>query len=121
MNPSLFTILNNNPAVKALLGTSPLRVYPFGQVDQNTPKPYAAYSVYNGNPENYLGEVPDIDNMGTQVDVYAQTGVSASACAKAIRDAIEPFAHMTSFSTPARDAQTQLYSCRLEFDFWENR
>lgn len=121
MNPQLFTILNADTAVKALLGSNPLRVYPWNRAPQNPVKPYAVYGVYNGNPENYLGQVPDVDNKGTQVDIYASSAANCEACFLAIRDAVEPQAHMTSFSTPARDAATDLYIGRLEFDFWEAR
>lgn len=121
MNPDIFPILNASIAVKLLLGSNPLRVYPFARAPQNPRKPYAVYSVYSGVPENYLDRVPDIDNKGTQVDIYADDAGQAEQCALAIRDAVEPHAHMTSFVTPDRDAETDTYSVRLEFDFWENR
>lgn len=121
MNPELFPILNANTAVKAVLGSNPLRVYPWGRAPQNVVKPYAVYGVYNGNPENYLNQVPDIDNKGTQIDIYASTSESAEDVFIAIRDALEPTVHMTSFATPNLDAETNLYSARLEFDFWDER
>jgi len=120
-NPSLFEILNANATVKALMGSAPLRIYPWDRAPENAKVPYAVYAVYNGNPENYLGQVPDIDNAGTQVEIYAGNGASCQACYIAIRNAVEPFAHMTSFSTPALDVDTDYYSARLEFDFWEPR
>lgn len=121
MNPDLFPILNANVAVKALLGSSPLRVYPWGRAPNNVVKPYAVYGVYNGNPENYLDRVPDIDNKGTQIDIYGVKGEDVENCFIAIRDALEPFAHMTSFSTPDRNTETNLYEGRMEFDFWDYR
>lgn len=120
-NPSLFTILNASTSVKALLGSAPLRVYPWGRAPQNAALPYATYGVFNGNPENYLGQVPDIDNAGTQVNIWAKTGASCDACFLAVRNALEPNAHMTSFATPDLDAETDLYTARLDFDFWEAR
>lgn len=121
MNPDLFPILMASSAVTALLGTTPLKVYPWGRAPQNVQVPYAVYGVYNGNPENYLDTIPDIDNKGTQVDIYDDDPLRCEQIATAIRDAVEPFAHMTSFSTPDRESETDYYSCRLEFDFWENR
>lgn len=120
-NPSLFQILNSSSAVKAILGSSPLRVFPYGEAKQNTAKPYAVYTVYNGTPENYLTNAPDIDNHGTQIDIFAETGAVCEQAFRAIRDAVEPYAHMTNFSAPQRDFDTQLVTCRLEFDFWEQR
>lgn len=121
MNPPLFITLSNTPAVTALLGVSPLRVYPWGEAPQNSPRPYATYGVYNGLSENYLDRVPDIDNLGTQIDIWAETGVSCNACFVAIRDAIEPIAHVTGFQAAIKDEETQLYHSRLEVDFWTPR
>lgn len=121
MNPQLFPILDSNSSVKSLLGSSPLRVFPWGRAPQDVKKPYGVYAVYNAIPENYLGEVPDIDNKGTQINLYADTSQSLQDCFIAVRNAIEPYAHMTSFATPDLDADTDLYSCRMEFDFWDER
>lgn len=121
MNTQLFRILNNNSAVKSLLGANPLRVYPFGRAPQKPQKPYAAYSVYNGAPENYLGDTPDIDNKGTQINIFAITAESAGDCFKAIRDALEPYGHMINYSIDGVDSETDLYEVRMEFDLWEER
>jgi hypothetical protein len=98
-----------------------LRVYPWGEAPENVARPYATYGVYNGVPENYLGQVPDVDNLGTQIDVWADTAASGNACAIAIRDSLEPHAHMTSFAANERDGETKLYRCRMSFDFYKER
>lgn len=121
MNPELFPILDNSIPVKLLLGTNPLRVYPWNRAPQSPRYPYVTYGLYNGVPENYLDTVPDIDNKGTQVNVYAKTAESCEDCYNAIRNAIEPNAHMTGFSSPDLDPDTNLFIARLEFDFWETR
>lgn len=121
MNPDLFPILKANASVTALLGSEPLRVFPHGRAPTNTVKPYAVYAVYNANPENYLGQRPDIDNKGTQIEIFADTSQSLESCFLAIRDALEDFAHMTNYNTPDLDANTNLYGVRMEFDFWEAR
>lgn len=121
MNPQLFEILSNDAAVTDLLGTNPVRIFPWGRAPQKVEKPYAVYSVYNANPENYLDSVPDIYNKGTQINVYANSSKSLEDCFIAIRDSLEPSAHMTSYTTPDQDSETNLFSCRMEFDFWEAR
>lgn len=123
MNPDLFPILNASAEVKALLGSAPLRVYPWYRAPQNVAKPYAVYGVTVGNPENYLDRAPDMDRKLTQIDIYATTGASAEAVFNAIRDAIEQplHAHMTNFATPSLDSDTDLYTGRLEFDFLDAR
>ena len=121
MNPTLFAILNADATVKSYLGSNPLRVFPWGAAPDNVKKPYAVYGVYSGTPQNYLSQVPDIDSMGTQLNIYAETVASLQDCFDVVRDVLEPHAHITNFTTPDRDSDTRLYSCRMEFDFWENR
>jgi len=134
MNPDLFPILYASTTVKMLLGTTPpvidsagdadygvLRVFPYGKAPEGVVLPYCVYGVINAQPENYLDKVPDVDSMRTQVSIYAKTESSLSSCYTAIRDALEPSAHMISFVTPDIDADTELYSCRMEFDFWHDR
>lgn len=121
MIPPVFDILKASTAVKALVGNNPVRVFPFGSAPQNVTRPYATYSVFNGQPENYLDQVPDIDNMGTQIDVWADSVSSCEAVSVAIRNALEPSAHMTSFSGNDRDPETRLFHCRMDFDFFEGR
>lgn len=121
MNPYLFPPLKASTAVKDLLGYDPLRVYPWGRAPENVVKPYAVYGVYNANPENYLGTKPDIDNKGTQIDLYGETAASVNDVFVAVRDVLEVDNYMTSFSTPDLDEDTNLYHARMEFDFWDER
>lgn len=121
MNTDLFPILYADDTVKSLLGSSPLRVFPYGKAPEGVALPYCVYGVINALPENYMDGVPDIDSMRTQVSIYSQTDSNLTACYEAVRDALEPHAHMVSFATPDIDADTELYSCRMEFDFWDDR
>lgn len=122
MNPEIFPILKNTPAVMALLGSGGvLRFYPYADAPQNATKPYATYGVYNGNPENYLDRVPDIDNMGTQIEIWADNSTQCEAIFTVLRDTLEPLGHMTNFASTRRDFETQLYNARMEFDFWVKR
>lgn len=121
MNPPIFPLILADTACKAILGENPTRFYPWGRVPQNSKKPYAVYTVYNAIPENYLGDLPDIDNKGTQVNIYADRPDDIDTAYTAIRNALEPHAHMTSFSSFDPDNQTDLYNMRMEFDFWDPR
>lgn len=121
MIPSLFTILNDNNTVKGLLGSSPLRVFPWGEAPPNVTKPYATYGVFSGNPVNTMGETPQIDIDGTQVDVWGLTGSSVLSVANAIRNALQTYAHMTSYENSGRDEETKLFHCRMDFDFFTSR
>ncbi|NBF13089.1 DUF3168 domain-containing protein [Pseudomonas sp. Fl4BN1] len=100
--------------VVALLGSTPQRLYPFGDAAQNVPKPYAVWQTIGGDPENYLAGRPDIDGYTLQVDVYAETGKDARTVAKALRDAIEPHAYIIRWGGDGRDPATKNY--RYSFD-----
>lgn len=121
MTPSVFPLLKLSSVVTALLGDPILRVFPWGGAPEDVLRPYATYSVYNGVPENYMGQTPDIDNLGTQIDVWAETSSSCQDCAIVIRDALEPHAHLLSFSGNERDEETGLYRFRMDFDFFKGR
>lgn len=114
MIPDIFPIIAADPACKALLGANPVRFLQFGFADQKTAKPYAVWQQVGGIPENYLGDIPDADTYNIQIDVYGLTSSSASSAAQAIRNAIEPVAHITSWRGQTRDNETKDY--RLSFD-----
>lgn len=118
MFPPLIRILSASTPVKARFGTTPLRVYPFGGApakgETGYAVPYAVWQTVIGDPENYLGGLPDLDAWRVQVDVYATTFDAAAADAKLIRDAVEPVAYIASFNGSGWDEPTGLF--RYSFD-----
>lgn len=121
MFPPIFSTCNV-AGVQALLktGSGPLRLYAFGSAPQDVAKPYAVWRQVFGSPENYLGDTPDMDSFGVQIDVYAlpsQGGTVARDVAKALRDAIEPHAYITAWRGESRDPETQnfVYSFDTEW------
>ena len=110
----IFAICAANDGVKAQLGTSPVRLYPFGQAPQGVALPYAVWQTIGGEPANYLGNLPDLDSYSLQVDVYAVTETGARDAAKALRDAIEPHAHITRWGGEWTDPDT--FNKRFSFD-----
>ena len=121
MIPPVFTILYANTAVKAILGSSPLRVFPWGEAPENVAKPYATYIVISGSPENMLGDKADMDVLSTQIDIWGESVSSCSSTAEAVRTALESYAHMTSFSASSPDIDTELFRTRMDFDFFKVR
>jgi len=121
MNPNIFSILNASTTVKAIFGSNPLRVYPWGMAPENCEKPYATYLVFSGSPANTLGENPTVDNLGTQIDVWAENGSAAVSGAEAIRDALQSTGYMLSFAFEPPDEDTNLYRQRMDFNFFEAR
>ncbi len=121
MFPQIFQVCAANAAVKAALGASPVRLYPFGEAPQGVAKPYAVWQTIGGLPENYINQRPDMDRFALQVDVYADTATAARNAAKAMRDAIEPHAHITRWGGESRDPETNNYRVSFDVDWWTKR
>lgn len=113
MFPPIFPAVNASSAVKALLGSSPVRFYQFGLAPQNPTKPYVVWQRSSGGPENYINETPDLDTFTLLVDIYATSADSARAVATAVRDAIEPVSYITTWLGESQEFDTKLY--RLSF------
>lgn len=114
MAPNIFPAISSSVSVTSLIGTSPVRFFPFGDAPQNSQLPYVVWQTVSGSPENFLGDLPDLDSYTIQVDVYAANAQSARDVAEAIRDAIEPIAHVVGWNGESRDPDTRNY--RYSFD-----
>jgi hypothetical protein len=114
MTAPIFTVCAAAPAVTALLGIGPTRLYPHGEAPEGTAKPYAVWQVVSGSPINYVNGVPDTDRYGLQVDVYADTASTAASVVTAMRNAIAQHAYITGFGVDAKDKDTHNY--RKGFD-----
>lgn len=110
----IFNVCAASQEVTALIGSNPLRLYPFGLQDDNIVYPYVVWQNVSGEPENYLDRRPDADSYTLQVDVYSVTALSAQAVAMALRNAIEPHAYITRWGAQSRDPETKRY--RFSFD-----
>lgn len=124
MFPDIFQYVSASAAVRTLLGTSPVRFWPFGMSPQKGQAgygvPYSVWQMPYGTPENYLNQLPDIDNLGAQIDVYGETSASARAAAVAIRDSVEPFGHVVSYNGEEKDSATGLYRVGFTVEFWQD-
>ena len=122
MYPPVFTIAAQSPAVTAVLGSHPVRYYPFGKVPQNETRPYAVWQVVYGAPDNSLSCVPTEDSYGVQVDAYAKTATDAREVAAALRDAFEEsFNHVVSWNGEFWESATGLYRVSFTAEFWTTR
>tara|TARA_R110001606_G_scaffold68797_1_gene157164 strand:+ start:11139 stop:11516 length:378 start_codon:yes stop_codon:yes gene_type:complete len=121
----IFQAVAASAAATAFLGNSPTRLWPFGDAPEPTESgyalPYAVWQTVSGSPENYINQVPDIDAYTIQVDVYALTGSSARATAEALRDAIEPHAHIVGWRGESREKDTKLYRYSFDVDWLVKR
>lgn len=122
MYPPIFATCYADSAVQNLLGSDPLRLYPFGENSENNQTaPYAVWQTLSGSPENYIDKAPDIDVWTIQVDVYAATIDSVRDAAEALRDAIQTVAHITFWNGDGRDPDTNLYRFTFTVDWWVTR
>lgn len=120
MFPPLYDTVKGVAAVKAIFGTSP-RIYPHGMAPAASSTgfatPYAVQQIITGEPENYLGDLPDADGFTVQVDVYAATVAAASDGAKALRDALEPVAYIIRWGGQFKDPDTALFRYSFDVEF----
>lgn len=121
MLPPLFAILKASAPVTAIFGSNPLRVYGFGRARQDEALPYAVFQTVAGTPENYLGQVPDMDGMTLQLDIYAATTDAAMDGAEVIRDALEPVAYVTAWRGESQDPDTKRFRYSFDVDFLTSR
>lgn len=125
MLPEIFPLIAGSAAVTSIIGTNPTRFYPHGQASQNTPAPYASWFVVSGVPENCMDEVPRVDRFSIQIDCWSDnTGDGADQAndlATAIRDTLEPYAHMTAIVVDGVDPDTKRNRIALQFTFWTDR
>jgi len=118
MYPPVFSTCNV-AAVTTLLGSTPVRLYPFGAAPQDVAHPYAVWQVVAGAPENTISDTPDIDSFIVQMDVYGQTAASVHAVGQALRDAIEPYAHIVSWRGETKEADKYRFS--FDTNWWVHR
>lgn len=117
----IFSVCAASQAVKELLGTNPVRLYPFGMQDDNIVYPYAVWQNIGGSPENYLNQRPDADHYSLQVDVYGDTAVDVIAVARALRDAIEGKAYISRWGEQSRNDSTMKYRYSFDVDWITTR
>jgi hypothetical protein len=121
MYPSFFSTLTGTPAVTALLGSNPTRVYPHGEAPQTVAKPYVTHQLVTGLPENYLADTADMDTCRVQFNCYGATSASALSVASAIRTALEPFGYVVSMNLTGRDPDTNNYTYSFDMEFMSAR
>ena len=113
----IFSVCAADAGVRALLGVTPHRLYPFGEAPEGVVKPYAVWQLVTGSPENYLAGRPDIDGFTLQVDVYAVTATSARTVTDAIARAIELRANVVRWNGENKDTTTNLYRSSFDIDW----
>lgn len=118
MLPPIYDILSGDAAVADIVAA---RIYPHGEAPQDTAAPYVTWFLVTGVPENGVSDAPDIDRCVVQIDCWHRTSYGIVALAAAVRDAIQPHAHITGILANGRDDETGLYRIALQTDYWLDR
>lgn len=121
MFPPVFQTLKASTDVKNIVGTNPPRIYRHGSAPQDTSKPYITWFVVTDAPENQLSGTPPTGRVAVQVDCWHPSDGGVETLAAAVRDAIEPVAHMTTTLADLREPETKLYRVALSFDWFVDR
>lgn len=73
-------------------------------------------------PENELSDIPGIDRQTVTVNVWSDDDARVELIARAVRDAMEPIAHMIGSPVDNRDrGVSKKYRIALQFDWWYPR
>ena len=118
MLPPVYATLHGSAAVAALVSD---RIYAHGAAPQTVVKPYVTWQLIAGVPLNNLSDLPPGDQMTVQVDCWHTTADGIEALATAVRDAIEPVAHVTGVVVNLREPATLLYRIGMQADWWLTR
>lgn len=121
MLPPVYNTLRASSAVVVALGN---RIYRHGRAPQGETEPYCTWFLVNGTPENHLSGLPPIDRMTIQVDLWSRARDGDKLIERIaidVRNAIEPFAHMTGQPIDERESATNLWRLALQFDWFVKR
>lgn len=124
MQPPVFPTLST-PAVKALVGSKPVKIYDFDSAPQNVQPPYITWSMVVGQPYDHLSGPPQTDFETVQIDCYAgkeeESRAQARALATAVRDALDAAGVHNRVIIQTRETETKLFRVSIEADFITNR
>lgn len=103
--PELVTLLSDSVGLKV------------GEFDADNYKnaPYVCWQIINSNPEQYLSDRSDMDDLLVQVDVFAKSKGDARTIAKLVRKAIdEDYCYIDNYTGVERDPETNLWCVRMD-------
>lgn len=117
MIPNIFAMLNV-AAVNAFVGS---RIYGAGHAGDDPEYPYVTWQILSGQPQKYLGEVPDIDNARVQINVFARSEQSARETATAVRDVMDTEGYQVLLIGPEHDPVTKSTRIQMDYSVWTER
>lgn len=122
MYPPIFQLVAADATATGLLGSNPVRFWPFGAAPENETRPYATHQLVSGQPVNTITTPPRADRASVQVDAYGKTATEAWNVAKAIAAAVEAsLAYVMSWDLALVDEATGLFRVAFTCDFYVPR
>jgi len=119
--PPIYEIISVVPAITNLIGSNPVRCYPFGEAPQGVQGPYVVWQLVTGSPDNYLKQSPDTDSFSVQIDIYSKDAEQCRFVATAFRDALQSVSYITRWGGESRDNVTKKYRVSFDVDFITSR
>jgi hypothetical protein len=118
MFPPVHQTLLQDSTVQSLIGSA---IYRHDDAASDIVGDYAVWSV-SGAPLNNLSDLPPVDQWTVSVTVWSDDDQRVETIAQAIRDALEPVAHLISIPVDNRDrGATKRYRITMQFDWWFSR
>lgn len=108
----IYSILSNAAPVVSIVSN---RIYR-NEAPQGTSDPYVVWEIQAGFAENGFKEV-SADVFSVEVSVWAKTQATCDQLAIAVRNAIEPHAHLITYTNDSIDTPTKLKGFRMSFDW----
>lgn len=115
----LESLCEADPLLKQLLSDSTgLKVAEF-DADNIPSAPYVCWQIINANPEQYLSDRSDMDDVYVQIDIYASKKATARQIGKLMRNAIEEDCYLERYTGAEKDPPTNLYRISLDTRWFE--
>lgn len=120
MLPAVFLTLQT-PAVLAIVGGAPVRIFRHGAAPQDIEKPYVTWFEVAGQPYDQISGTPCGDFDSVQIDCWSKSDAQVEQLAAAVRDAVDLAGIANRIVVNLRDSDTKLYRIGLEADFINSR
>lgn len=120
MLPAVFLTLQT-PAVLAIVGGTPVRIFRHGAAPQDTEKPYVTWFEVAGQPYDQLSGTPCGDFDSVQIDCWSKSDTQVEQLASAVRDALDLAGIANRLVVNSREPETRLYRIGLEADYITSR
>lgn len=91
---------------------------------EGTAAPYVVLTHVSGVPDNYVSEVPGIDDFRMQADCYAEAKDGGALCfvlATAVRAVFQNHGQELSIGIVGKEVDTQLFRIGTDWGFWRLR